>query len=174
MRRAVVVALTQEDRAELERIVRASTSPVRAVRRAQVVLLAAEGLTNQEIAERLGMGINGVARWRRRYVEQGLEASLQDRPGRGRRPSIPEERVAEVLAKTTTETPRGRTHWSRTSMAAAAGVSPSTVGRIWAAHGLKPHRVRSNFSITPGICDGRRLMVAIPGHRAQNVLQSEA
>jgi len=143
MRRAVEVVLSDDERANLEKIVRSPTSVLRAVRRARVVLLAADGWTNDHIAEQLEMGVNTVGRWRRRFVEEGAEALGKDRPGRGRKPSIPREIVEEVIRKTTTEEPPGRTHWSRASMADEVGLSKSTIGRIWNAHGLKPHRVES-------------------------------
>lgn len=143
MRRAVAVVLTEEERESLERIVGAPTSANRAVRRARVVLLAADGCTNERIAKRLEMGVNTVGRWRRRFVEEGVDGLGRDRPGRGRKPVIPKAKIDEVLRKTTMEKPPGRTHWSRASMAAAVGLSESTIGRIWRANGLKPHRVET-------------------------------
>ena len=143
MRRAVAVVLTEEERKSLERIVRAPTSALRAVRRARVVLLAADGWTNDRIAERLEMGVNTVGRWRRRFVAEGVDGLGRDRPGRGRKPVIPKEITDEVVRKTTMEKPPSRTHWSRASMAAAVGLSESTIGRIWRAHGLRPHRVET-------------------------------
>lgn len=141
MRRAAEVALTVDQRAELETIVRAGTSPQRTVRRTQVVLLAAKGLTNKRIARRMGMGINAVGKWRNRYAQRGLAGLLHDQPGRGRKPRVDATMIEQIVRKTTTETPSGRTHWSRASMAKATGLSESTIGRIWDAHGLKPHRV---------------------------------
>ena len=143
MRRAVEVVLTKEERKDLERIVRAPTSALRAVRRARVVLLAADGWTNDRIAVQLEMGVNTVGRWRRRFVAEGVDVLGRDRPGRGRKPVIPKEITDEVVRKTTMEKPPGRTHWSRASMAAAVGLSKSTIGRIWRAHGLRPHRVET-------------------------------
>jgi len=143
MRRAVEVVLTAEEKKTLERIVKSPTSALRAVRRAQVVLLAADGWANDRIAEHLEMGANTVGCWRRRFVTEGVDSIGRDRPGRGRKPVIPKEKVDEVVRKTTTEKPPGRTHWSRASMAAAVGLSESTIGRIWKLHGLKPHRTET-------------------------------
>ena len=143
MRRAAKVVLEDEERKSLERIVRSPTSAQREVRRARVVLLAAEGLANDRIAERLEMGVNTVGRWRNRFNDERVDGLLHDRPGRGRKPEIPKEKIGEVVRKTTTEQPPGRTHWSRASMAEAVGLSESTIGRIWKAHGLKPHRVET-------------------------------
>ena len=143
MRRAAKVVLEDEERKSLERIVRSPTSALREVRRARVVLLAAEGLANDRIAERLEMGVNTVGLWRRRFNGERVDGLLRDRPGRGRKPEIPKEKIDDVVRKTTTEQPPGRTHWSRASMAEAVGLSESTIGRIWKAHGLKPHRVET-------------------------------
>ncbi len=143
MRRAAEVALTTEERTELEAIVRAGTSPQRLVRRSRAVLLAAEGLTNKEIAKRLTMGINAAAKWRTRFVANGLQGLLRDRPGRGRRPKVDAQIIELVVYKTTKEKPQGRTHWSRSTMSVATGLSEATIGRIWKAHGLKPHRVHT-------------------------------
>jgi transposase len=142
MRRAVEIKLESAAKAELERIVNAPTSPARLVRRAQVVLHAAQGWQNQRIARRLKMGINAVAKWRRRYAASGLAGIERDKPGRGRPASIPPEKVAEIVRLTREETPAARTHWSRSSMAKRTGLSDSTIGRIWKAHGLQPHRLR--------------------------------
>jgi transposase len=143
MRRAVEVVLTAEERKGLERIVRSPTSALRAVRRARVVLLAADGWANDRIAKHLEMGVNTVGCWRKRFVAEGVDGLGRDRPGRGRKPVIPKEKIDEVVRKTTTEKPPGQTHWSRASMATAVGLSESTIGRIWKLHGLKPHRIDS-------------------------------
>ncbi len=143
MRRAAEVALTTKERSELEVIVRAGTSPQRLVRRSRAVLLAADGLTNKEIARRLTMGVNAAAKWRKRFVANGLSGLFRDRPGRGRKPKLDAEIIELVVRKTTMETPPGRTHWSRSTMGAATGLSDATIGRIWKAHGLRPHRVKT-------------------------------
>ena len=140
MRRAVAIELSDEARGELERIVGAMLSPQRAVRRARIVLLAAKGWTNERIARKLRLDVNSVGKWRRRYVSGGLANIVRDRAGRGRKPSIAAETIDEVVRRTREETPPAVTHWSRASMAKATGISESTVGRIWRANGLKPHR----------------------------------
>src|SRR5438034_11095782 len=85
----------------------------------------------------------GVARRRERFIERGLAGIEKDAPRPGRKPKLSAARVEEIVRKTTQETPSQATHWSTRSMARAAGVSEATVRRIWRAHGLKPHRVRS-------------------------------
>ncbi len=84
-----------------------------------------------------------VILWRRRFSQEGPPALTKIEGGRGRKPSIPAQKVAEVIRLTTKTKPKGETHWSTRSMAKVAGVSPATVGRIWDAAGLQPHRVRT-------------------------------
>lgn len=139
MRRAMDVGASAEQVTELERIVRAPTSPQRAVKRARVILYAAKGWENQRIARKVKMGVNGVATWRSRFVAEGVGGLLQDKRGRGRKRTYDDVAVEEIVKRTTTEKPYARTHWSRATMAKVAGVSESTVGRIWRVHGLKPH-----------------------------------
>jgi transposase len=111
--------------------------------RCQIVLLAAEGKTNEEIGATLHLTRQRAGRWRQRYLEQGRAGIEQDAPGRGRKLTYPEELRQAVVQKTTRETPRQATHWSLHSMAKAMDLSPRTVGRIWREHGLKPHLVRT-------------------------------
>ena len=107
--------------------------------RAQIVLLAAQGLQNKDIAEQLGIGRVQVARWRERYLELGLQGIERDLP-RGVSPVKVD--VARLVKLTTQSTPEAATHWSTRQMGAALGISASTVMRHWQAHGLKPHIVR--------------------------------
>jgi transposase len=111
--------------------------------RARIVLMAEQGESNSEIARRLGVSRPTVILWRRRFAEGGPQALTETRPGRGRKPRISAEKIAEIVHATTQSRPPGQTHWSCRSMARAQGVSPATVQRIWDAHGLKPHRVRT-------------------------------
>jgi transposase len=143
MRRATPNVLEPERREELERLARGRRVPVRLAERARVVLLAADGKDNQEIAEAMGMSRQKAGRWRDRYAELGLAGIERDAPRPGRKRRVGEERRAAVVRKTLGETPEGHTHWSRSTMAAATGLSASTVGRIWREHGLKPHRVET-------------------------------
>jgi transposase len=141
MRVAAEITLTPEAREALEKTVRAKTSEQRAVLRSQVVLLAAEGWTNQRISKRIRLDVNSVGKWRTRYASGGLEAILQDAPGRGRKPSIAPEAIDTVVRRTREELPPANSQWSRATMSKSSGLSESTIGRIWRAHGLKPHRV---------------------------------
>ena len=106
--------------------------------RAQIVLLAAQGLQNKDVAEQLGIGRVQVARWRERYLQCGLQGIERDLP-RGAPPVKVD--VAKLVDLTTRTTPAAATHWRMRKMAAALGVSASTVMRHWQAHGLMPHIV---------------------------------
>ena len=116
---------------------------MRVAERARIVLLAAQGLQNQEIASRLQVVSLTVARWRKRFLEQGMDGIRVDAPRPGRKPRIGPELVQRIVTKTTTESPAGATHWSTRRMAREVGVSEKTVRRVWHAHGLKPHRVET-------------------------------
>lgn len=143
MRVAKPISLTSAQRSLLEQQSRARSLPARQVERARIVLRAADGLQNQAIAAELGITPEKVARWRERFLNGGLAALAKDAPRPGRPRTVPSSKVKQIVQKTTQEKPRAATHWSTRSMAAASGVSESTVRRIWQAHGLKPHLVTS-------------------------------
>ena len=142
MRRAPRIELSGEEFSALQRTVRSRRSSVREVFRARIVLLAAEGLESRDIAEQIGTGADTVSKWRRHFAQQRL-AGLIDRPGRGRKPHYGRELIERVVDDTVHRTPERATHWSTRSMAKHAGVSHTTVQRIWHAHELKPHLVRT-------------------------------
>jgi transposase len=139
LRVAPAVVLNEEQEAELTRLVRSGRTSVRLSQRAQIILLAAQGLQNKDIAEQLGIGRVQVSRWRERYVESGLEGIERDLP-RGAPPFKVD--VQKLVELTTQSKPQAATHWSTRKMAAELGVSASTVMRHWQANGLKPHIVR--------------------------------
>ena len=143
MRVAAAIELSSEVRAELQKYVRRRTTPVRVAERCRIVLLAAEGFQNKQIAAELGVAPRMAALWRGRFPAQGVAGLMQDAPRPGRKPKIVAETIAEVVARTTQSKPANATHWSRSSMARQMGISESSVGRIWHAHGLKPHRMES-------------------------------
>ena len=113
-----------------------NTTTVRLARRSKIILLAAQGKTNLEIANTLNIGRNQVGRWRARYVQEGFAGIEKDLPRGGRKQQIDS---AEIVRLTTQTQPDNATHWSTRSMATATGVSEASVRRIWKAHGLKPH-----------------------------------
>jgi transposase len=143
MRRATTITLTASQRKELERLARGRRVSVRLAERAAMVLHAADGLENQQIATLMGISRHKAGRWRQRYAEQGLAGIEKDAPRPGRRRRITDRQRAAIVRKTLTEMPAGQTHWSRSTMAAATGLSDSTIGRIWREHGLKPHLVKT-------------------------------
>ena len=139
LRVAPTVVLSEEQKAELNKLVRSKLTSVRLTQRAQIVLLAAQGMQSKDIAEQLGVGRVQVSRWRERYVESGLEGIQRDLP-RGAPPVKVD--VQKLVDLTTQSKPAAATHWSTRKMAAELGVSASTVMRHWQANGLKPHIVR--------------------------------
>jgi transposase len=140
---AAPVAITDEQREVLKRWVRAQRTPQSLVLRARIVLMAADGHTNQAIARLLGTTRNTVLHWRKQFATQGLEGLTRVAPGRGRRPSIPAETVQLIVDLTLHGRPEGASYWSCRTMARTVGVSSDTVNRIWRAHGLQPHLVRT-------------------------------
>ncbi len=140
---AGAVAISEDDRRLLERWVRTGSTPQSIVTRARIILAAADGMSNRGIAAEVGVSRPTVILWRRRFLSGGPKALTKIEEGRGRKPSIPKEKIAQVIHLTTKAKPKGETHWSTRSMARVAGVSPATVGRIWDAAGLQPHRVET-------------------------------
>jgi transposase len=143
MKVAVPVVLSAEEREKLEKLARGRKVAARVVERARIVLLAAEGKQNREIAEISGVTRRTAGVWRRRFVEKRIAGILKDAPRAGRQRSIGEEVIREIVRKTTQETPVAGTHWSTRSLAKVMGLSPSTIGRTWRRHGLKPHLTRT-------------------------------
>ena len=133
MRRAPTIKLDIPVRKELERLSRSRSVAVRLAERSRIVLLAAGGLDNQEIAAKLDITRQKAGRWRDRFVEDGLGGIEKDASRSGRIPSIGRRKRARIVKKTVEGKPPNATHWSRSLMARATGVSESTVGRIWRA-----------------------------------------
>jgi transposase len=136
---AVVIELSEEERSQLESWSRRHTSAQALAQRSRIVLLAAEGLKNVEIAQRLGVHRPMVTKWRSRFAEHRLDG-LTDEPRPGQPRTITDEKVEEVIVKTLETTPKNATHWSTRSMAREVGLNQSAVQRIWKAFGLQPHR----------------------------------
>lgn len=147
MRVAPSVVIDSSQKAILEQWARSRSLPARQVERAQIMLLAAEGNTDLEIADQLGIGNHKVARWRKRFLKLGLSGLEKDASRRGRKPAIPVSVKLEVIHKTTQCSPANATHWSTRTMASEMGISEATVRRIWHANGLKPHLIE-NFKIS--------------------------
>lgn len=133
------VMLTEGEKRELERRVSAAKSSKRDSERAEIVLLRAQGLKQEEVASRLGCSSVKVSKWTSRFRRDGLEG-LVDKAGRGRKPSLDPERIEAVITRGS-RPPESRERWSVRSMAEAVGISHSSVQRIWKANDLKPHRL---------------------------------
>ena len=139
MRVACSIALTEAERGQLEQWVRGRTTAVRLVQRARIVLLAAEGKQNKEIAVEVGTDRQTVGRWRKRFAAQRLAGIERDAPRGGRKPTKRNQVAPEIVRRTTQTKPENATHWSTRSLAKELGVSPSMVYRVWKANRLKPH-----------------------------------
>ncbi len=133
------VVLSGAERDFLENQVRRHKATRSLSDRRRMILLCAEDLQSKEVAERLGVHEHTVGKWRRRFVKDRIEGLTDEyRPGRPR--TVSDDQVAEVIERTLNTTPRDATHWSIRSMAAATGLSHTTIRRIWTAFGLQPHR----------------------------------
>ena len=129
------------NRLALDAVIKSRNSSSKTVWRARIVLATADGHGTNEIMRRTGTSKPTVWRWQKRYIEEGVDGLLRDKTRPSRIPPLSDEIRLSVLTKTANETPANATHWSRTIMAQAIGISPSSVGRIWREAGLKPHRV---------------------------------
>ena len=159
--KAVAIELSDEERVELERRVRRRKSSHGAARRARIVLLAAAGLSNSAIAEKMGVSRLTVGTWRRRFADKRV-GGLDDEPRPGAPRKIGDDKIAEVVTRTLETVPDDATHWSRRSMARATGLSATTVHRIWGAFGLQPHRVETfKLSSDPLFIDKVRDIVGL-------------
>jgi transposase len=136
---AIAIDLTDQERAQLEGWARRRSSAQALALRSRIVLLAADGLSNTEIAERLSITRPPVTKWRNRFAEHRLDG-LTDEPRPGQPRKITDAQVEEVIVKTLETTPQDATHWSTRSMAAEVGLTQTAVHRIWKAFGLQPHR----------------------------------
>ncbi len=138
---AAPLVMSDAERGELEAMAAATSLPVRQVRQAKALLLAGDGVANAEIARQVGVKADSVRKWRKRFEIERVAGVGKVAPGRGRKPSIPAETIAAIVADTTSTTPADATHWSTRSMAAEHGVGKDTVRRVWKQIGLQPWRV---------------------------------
>jgi transposase len=131
--------LTEDERAQLQRWARRAKSAQALALRSRIVLACGQGLDNKSVADRLQVTPATVGKWRSRFVADRLDG-LVDEPRPGRPPSISVDQIEAIVVDTLEKTPEHATHWTRASMAKRSGLSKSTVGRIWKAFDLKPHR----------------------------------
>lgn len=140
---ARAVVLSETDRIQLQKWVQAQFTPQQVALRSRVLLMAAEGKQDLEIASELDVNRHTPALWRRRFAAEGLDGIWEIQAGRGRKPSYDEDKVAAIVEATLQTKPKGSTHWSCRTMARAQNVSKNTVNRLWQQYNLKPHRTRS-------------------------------
>jgi len=143
MRVAIPITVTNEARACLKRWARGRATPARLVMRANIILLAAEGKMNKDIAAEVGTDQQTVKRWRTRFAAKGLAGIKKDAPRGGRKPTQRHRVARLIVEKTTQERPSNATHWSTRRLAKELGISHMMVQRVWKANGLKPHLVRT-------------------------------
>jgi transposase len=155
------LVLTDGERAQLQAWARRPKSAQALALRSRIVLSAADGLGNRQVAERLGVNRMTVGKWRARFVADRLDGLLDEpRPGRPR--TVLDEQVEAVITRTLETTPTDATHWSTRSLAAELGMSQSAVSRIWRAFGLQPHRQDSwKLSKDPQFIDKIRDVVGL-------------
>jgi transposase len=140
---ANALKMTAEQHKTLQGWVRAKTTPQRTVMRASICLLAADGMSNNAIAQMLGTSRPTVLQWRKRFEEKGPVGISEDAPHGPSSQALPPQKVKAIVEATLHTKPPNATHWSTRTMAEAYGVSNATVSRIWDAHGLQPHRVKT-------------------------------
>lgn len=162
MRSGIVIDLGSADRERLERIWKDRNTPQKHAWRAEIVLLSANGLGTGEIMRRTGTSKTCVWRWQERFMQEGVEGLLRDKTRPSRIPALTPEVVAWVVTRTHEEPPGETTHWTASLMAREAGISASSVHRIWRGHGLQPHRVRQfKLSNDPEFIDKLRDVVGL-------------
>jgi transposase len=136
---AVAIELSDDERARLESWSRRRNTAQALAMRSRIVLAASEGVSNSQIAERLGVSRPTVTKWRNRFCERRLEGLLDEpRPGRPR--TVTDDQVEAIVITTLESKPKDATHWSTRSLAAHLGLSQDAVWRTWQAFGLQPHR----------------------------------
>jgi transposase len=156
------ITVTAEARARLEAIVAAPSMKQKYVWRARIVLLSAAGVGTMAIVRQVGKSKRAVWRWRERFVAEGVDGLLRDRPRSGRPPTVGPDQVRAVVERTRRTVPPDATHWSTRSLARAVGLGKTTIRKIWREHGLKPHLIKGfKVSRDPAFVDKVRDVVGL-------------
>jgi transposase len=142
MRNGIVIKVTRSDRRRLQALINGRNTPQKHVWRADIVVLTADGAGTNAIMRRTGKSKTCVWRWQERFAVEGVDGLVRDKTRPSRIKPLGEEVAARVVELTFTDPPGEATHWTAVMMAKVAGISVSSVQRIWRAHGLQPHRVR--------------------------------
>ena len=140
-RRAVQVKLNEANRKELERWVNAHRTPQQVAQRCRIVLAAADGQQDKDIAAHMQINVKTVALWRQRFAGEGPDCLWEVAQGRGRKPQLTPDKIEGIISATLQTTPAGATQWSCRTMAKEHRVSKATVNRIWQSRNLLPHRI---------------------------------
>ena len=141
-RHAIQVTLSETDSQELRRWVGAHLTPQQVAQRCRIILAAATGKQDKDIARSMQINYKTVALWRQRFCSEGPDCLWEVAAGRGRKPQFTADKIEEVINATLQTKPAGYTHWSCRTMAEEQGVSKATINRIWQSHGLQPHRIK--------------------------------
>ena len=169
MAQTACVIVSASDRQHLQDIASDRNRPRKHVERAQIVLASTEGGPVQRTAALVSVSRPTVWRWQQRFAEAGVDGLLRDKTRKPGKLPIAAELVARVVALTCGDPPREATHWTGRAMAKATGLSLRTVQRIWEAHQLQPHRVRTfkrsrDPQFAAKLADVVGLYVAPPAH----------
>ncbi len=143
MAQTVICVVSSADRARLAAVLEDRNRPHKHVQRAEIILLSMERLTPQAVAAGSGVSLPSVWRWQRRFAEEGVDGLLRDKTRRPSRVPLPPATIAKILALPCGKSPKAATHWTGRRVAEAVGVSLSAVQRLWQAHRLQPHRIRT-------------------------------
>jgi len=149
LRIARSIIVSDSDRQTLRRWARGRSTPARVVLRAKIILLAAEGKQNKQIAAELNTHLLLVGQWRNRFADNGLAGIEKDLRRGGRKPAARDAIAGKIIEYTTQRKPASATHWSTRTLAKALGTNRAMVNRVWRANGLKPHLIRT-FKVSPG------------------------
>jgi transposase len=141
-RRAIQVTLSATDSKELKRWVGAHRTPQQVAQRCRIILAAAAGKQDKDIARSMQINYKTVALWRQRFCSEGSDCLWEVAAGRGRKPHFTADKIEEVINATLQTKPAGATHWSCRTMAKEQGISKATINHIWQSHGLQPHRIK--------------------------------
>ncbi len=146
---AIEITIEESDRQELERWVSAHRTPQQVVQRCRIILAAAQGQQDKDIAQSMEINPKTVALWRQRFFKEGPDCLWEVAAGRGRKPQFSADKVEAIINATLQTRPAGTTHWSCRTMAEEQGISKATISRIWQGHGIKPHRTKA-FKLSRG------------------------
>lgn len=139
----IPIKISESDHQEMKRWVSAHQTPQQVARRCQIILAAAKGQQDRDIAQNMQINVKTVALWRKRFSQEGTDCLWEVASGRGRKPQISADKIKDIIHATLQTQPLGATHWSCRSMAKKHGVSKATINRVWQSHGLQPHRTKT-------------------------------